>query len=129
MAELDNSSGANTAQSVSIKHYISTGSAMVNSIGPGATSVYGVYNNEAWIGTHTALTGTGANDIRSGVRNFELVSPNIEDRQGMYCRIRSVVYIGSDSLSPLSTVKLKSFVYRASRSIGGSIIPPLIPIK
>ena len=129
MGELDNSSGGNTAQSVTIKHYISTGSAMVTSNGPGATSVYGVYNNEAWIGTHTALTGTGANDIRSGVLNYNLTSTEIEDRQGMYCRIRSVVYINFNSLSPLATVKLKSFVYRASRSVGGSTTAPATPIR
>jgi hypothetical protein len=126
MAELDNSAGGANSGDVVIKHYISTGS--LNSSNA-STSVYEVYNNEIAIGTLTGISNATGTKYSSGVRNYDLFSTEIENRQGMYCRIRSVIYIGLASASPSATVKFKSFVYRASRSVGGSITTPATPIR
>jgi hypothetical protein len=127
MAELDNSADLiNSAGAVTIKHYISTGSLHVAN---NAASVYGVYNNEITIGSATALAAANFGKYSSGVRNYDLVNAEIENRQGMYCRIRSVIYITGTSASTTATVKFKSFVYRASRSVGGSTTTPTAPIR
>jgi hypothetical protein len=130
MAELDNSAGVPYANSgiVTIKHYISTGSLQASN-NNSATSVYEVYNDEISIGSKSGISNTVAPNYTSGVRNYDLTSLQIEDRQGMYCRIRSVIYVSPASPSPSATVKFKNFVYRASRGVGGSIIPPATPIR
>ena len=126
MAELDNSSSTGSASSISIKHYISTGSYLNNNL----VSVYDVYNDEiAIIPTATAIGTAVGGRYSSGARNFDLTGTEIEDRQGMYCRIRSVIYISGTSPSTTATVKFKSFVYRVSRSVGGSTTSPATPIR
>ena len=125
MCEIDNTAGGFTNPSLLIKHYISTGSLYDNST---AVSTYGVYNDEISIGS-TTFSSTAAGVYSSGVLNANLYSSEIENRQGMYCRIRSVIYMGIAAPVPGSTIKLKSFVYRSSRSVGSSIVPPVSPIR
>lgn len=127
MCEIDNTGapGPSANPSLLIKHYISTGSLYDSST---AISTYDVYNNESSIGS-TTFSSTAAGVYSSGVLNANLVSSQIEDRQGMYCRIRSVIYMGIAAAYPNATIKLKGFVYRSSRSVGSSTIPPLNPIR
>lgn len=128
MAELDNFAAlpAISANGVYIKHYISTGSYLANN----SISVYDVYNDEIAISpATTAIGGAIGGRYSSGARNFDLTGTAIEDRQGMYCRIRSVIYIIGSSPSTTATVKFKSFVYRASRNVGGSTTAPPTPIR
>ena len=129
MIEVDNSAygvGINS-RAILIKHYISTGSIYAGST---AASNYDLYNSEQSVGSHITLAGntTGGN-FTSGGRTFDLTSDEIADRQGMYCRIRSVIYTNLATVTLSSTIKLKSFVYRASRSIGGSTTSPATPIR
>jgi hypothetical protein len=127
MCEIDNTGapGPSANPSLLIKHYISTGSLYDSST---AVSTYEVYNDESSIGS-TTFSSTAAGVYSSGVLNANLVSSQIEDRQGMYCRIRSVIYMGTTAAYPTATIKLKGFVYRSSRSVGSSTIPPLNPIR
>jgi len=127
MCEIDNTGapGPSANPSLLIKHYISTGSLYNSST---AVSTYDVYNNESSIGS-TTFSSTAAGVYSSGVLNANLVSSQIEDRQGMYCRIRSVIYMGTAAAYPSATIKLKNFVYRSSRSVGSSTIPPVNPIR
>jgi hypothetical protein len=125
MIELDNSAGGATLGGVTIAHYISTGSLFDTNT---ATSNYDIYNNETLISS-VGISSATAGNYSSGVLNYSITSTNIEDRQGMYCRIRSIVYIINASAVPAATIKLKNFVYRSSRSVGGSTTAPATPIR
>ena len=127
MVEYDNTMNLSSpnATSIAIKHYITTGSLFINNT---ATSNYNVYNDEIAISNAT-IAGTGPGTYSSGVQNLNFGSTYIEDRQGMYCQIRSVIFITGTANQPTATIKLKSFVYRSSRSVGSSTTPPLSPIR
>ncbi len=127
MYELDNSMNPSppTATSIQFKHYISTGSLLQTNT---AASNYDIYNDEILIGTTTLAAATAGN-YSSGVVNLNFTSTYIDDRQGMYCRIRSVIYILGAANQPTATIKLKGFVYRSSRGVGSSTTPPLSPIR
>jgi hypothetical protein len=125
MVEYDNSLGGSTATSIQFIHYISTGSIYDTST---ATSNYEIYNNEVSISTNIIGSAT-AGKYTSGVRNLNFTSTQIEDRQGMYCRIRSVIFINGAASIPTASIKLKNFVYRSSRSIGSSTTSPATPIR
>jgi hypothetical protein len=127
MIEYDNTMNpsAPSATSIAFKHYITTGSLFINNT---VTSNYDVYNNEIAISNAT-ISGTPPGTYSSGVRNLNFTSTEIEDRQGMYCQIRSVIYIQGTSTQPTATIKLKGFVYRSSRSVGSSTTAPANPIR
>jgi len=125
MVEYDNSLGGSTATSIQFIHYISTGSIYNTST---ATSNYEIYNNEVSINTNSIGSAT-AGKYTSGVLNLNFTSTQIEDRQGMYCRIRSVIFINGAASIPTASIKLKNFVYRSSRTVGSSIISPASPIR
>lgn len=111
-----------------IQHYISTASAnLLNN----ANSNYNTFANESLFDTSTVInTTTTAGNYTSGHLNLQLTdsTASIENRQGMYCQIRSVLFYENVSANN-GTVKLKNFVYRSSRQVGSSIIPPVTPIK
>jgi hypothetical protein len=125
MVEYDNSLGGSTATSIQFIHYIATGSIYDTST---ATSNYEIYNNEVSISTNS-IGAAHAGKYTSGVLNLNFTSTQIEDRQGMYCRIRSVIFINGAASIPAATIKLKNFVYRSSRSIGSSTTSPATPIR
>jgi len=126
MIELDNSANPGTASSIFIRHYISTGSLYDNNT---IASNYDVYNDEVSISLTNATGTATAGKYSSGVQNFNFTGTNIEDRQGMYCKIRSVIFISGTASQPTATIKIKDIVYRSSRVAGSATTPPLAPIR
>jgi hypothetical protein len=121
--EINNTSAASV--SLNARAYIASAS-----LGPiVGSSGYGAFENSSTIGNPFALgTSVPAGVIESGAQTSEVTSGlNFSNYQGMYVQIYLVVYTNATAAS--GTVKLKNFVWRTSRAVGGSIIPPLAPIK
>jgi hypothetical protein len=111
-----------------IEHYISTASAILSN---NINTNYNKFSNETLFDiTNVISSQTVAGRYTSGHLNLQLADDtgSIENRQGMYCQIRSVLYYQNVS-SFNGTIKLRNFVYRSSRQVGSSIIPPAFPIK
>jgi hypothetical protein len=121
--EINNTSA--TAVSLIARAYIASAS-----LGPIiGSSGYGAFQDGAAIGNTFALgTSVPAGVIESGAQTTEVTSGDtFSDRQGMYTQMYLVVY--SNNTAATGSVKLKNFVWRTSRSVGGSIIPPAFPVK
>jgi hypothetical protein len=120
--EINNTTG--TSATIVAQGYISSAS-----LGPttGASS-YGLFENGAAMNSSTTPIGTvPAGTIESGAVNKELVSGNnFANRQGMYVQIHLIVY--TTAAGKTGTLKLKNFVFRTSRVVGGSITTPSNPI-
>jgi hypothetical protein len=111
-----------------IEHYISTASAILSN---NINTNYNKFSNETLFDTTNVISiQTVAGRYTSGHLNLQLADDtgSIENRQGMYCQIRSVLYYQNVS-SFNGTIKLRNFVYRSSRQVGSSIIPPAFPVK
>ena len=119
MLEINNTAGTVNSQNFVLAHYISTGSLYtVNN----AISLYEVYTSEDIINTSN-LGATSATQYSSGVLNLNFSTNQISYRQGMYCRIYSIIYRNTAAPEPSATIKLKNFVYRSSRAVGSSTVP------
>jgi len=120
--EINNTTG--TSATIVTQAYISSAS-----LGPttGASS-YGLFENGASMNSVATSIGTvPAGTIESGAVNKELVSGNnFSNRQGMYVQIHLIVY--TTVTGKTGTLKLKNFVFRTSRVVGGSITTPSNPI-
>ena len=90
---------------------------------------YGAFQDNESIGNAFVVgTSVAAGAIESGAQTTEITSGNnFSNRQGMYVQIYLVVYTNATAAS--GTVKLKNFVFRTSRSVGSSIIPPASPVR
>jgi hypothetical protein len=111
-----------------IEHYISTASAILSN---NINTNYNKFSNETLFDTTNVISiQTVTGRYTSGHLNLQLADDtgSIENRQGMYCQIRSVLYYQNVS-SFNGTIKLRNFVYRSSRQVGSSIIPPAFPVK
>jgi hypothetical protein len=111
-----------------IEHYISTASAILSN---DINTNYNKFSNETLFDTTNVISNqTVTGRYTSGHLNLQLADDtgSIETRQGMYCQIRSVLYYQNVS-SFNGTIKLRNFVYRSSRQVGSSIIPPAFPVK
>lgn len=95
------------------------------------SSGYGRFqDNVAMGGAQLLGTAVTSGVIESGAQTLELTNSGADvfsDRQGMYVQIYLIVY--SNQTAASGTVKLKNFVFRTSRSVGGSIITPAIPVR
>ena len=123
--EIDNSaypSSINT--SFTIKHYIATASMYTYN---DTISYYNTFQDYSAISAENISPLVSANKISSGIRNRNMNSIAIQNRQGMYCQIYSVIYFNL-SAATNATIKLRNFVYRSSRSQGASITTPTVPI-
>jgi hypothetical protein len=106
-----------------LRAYIATAS-----IGPiVGSSYYGDFANNASIGNPFAIgTAVPAITIESGAQTSEVTSGiTFANRQGMYAQIYLVAYTNSTVAS--GSLKMKNFVWRTSRTVGGAIIPPASP--
>ena len=106
-----------------------TGRAYIGSASLGpivGSSYYGAFQDNAAIGNRELLVANTPTGIKSGARTLEITTGNtFANRQGMYVQIYLVVY--SSAAAATGTIKMKNFVWRTSRSVGGSISPPIQP--
>jgi hypothetical protein len=113
--EIDNTSGV-TAQ-VLMRAYVATAS-----LGPtGSSAYYGAFQNNSLLSGDIPIgTSVAAGTIESGAQTSEVSSgTTFAARQGMYAQIYLVAYIFSAGRT--GTIKMKNFVWRTSRAVGGSI--------
>jgi hypothetical protein len=117
---------ANTGSSsvtCNARAYIATAS-----LGPTAGSgYYGAFQDDASIGNPFAIgNAVLAATTESGAQTTEVTIGNdFANRQGMYAQIYLVVY--TNTATAAGTLKMKNFVWRTSRVVGGSIITPALP--
>jgi hypothetical protein len=119
--EINNTSGA--AVTCQMRAYVSTAS-----LGPIVGSgYYGAFQDDASIGNPIAIgTSVPATTIESGAQTSEVtVSTTFAERQGMYAQIYLVAYTSATAAT--GTLKMKNFVWRTSRVVGGSTITPALP--
>ena len=99
----------------------------------GLTS-YGIFNNGSTFTSPISLAGTTVpeNSQRSGAVTglYGSISDlTLTNRQGYYVLVHtSIVYSGATAALS-GTLKLKNFVFRTSRTVGGSIIAPTNPVS
>ena len=77
-----------------------------------------------------ALTSIPSTDTRGTSRNIVIggvSNSNFNNYQGQYVRVYAIVRRTSNG-DMSDILKLKNFVYRTSRAVGSSILPPLNPI-
>ena len=111
-AQYDNTGGSGA--SIFMEHYIV--SASLNS--------YDTWIDESNMTQFNPVNTTagGATNEKSRTRDLITAANSaIEDRQGMYVRVYSKIY--STGVAPVGPFKLKSLVYRLSRSVGASTAP------
>ena len=117
---------ANTGSSsvtCNARAYIATAS-----LGPTAGSgYYGAFQDGASIGNPFAIgNAVLAATTESGAQTTEVTIGNdFANRQGMYAQIYLVVY--TNTATAAGTLKMKNFVWRTSRVVGGSTTTPALP--
>ena len=114
-----------TSVTCNARAYVATAS-----LGPTAgSSYYGAFQNDGSIGNPFAIgNAVLASTTESGAQTSEVtIGDNFADRQGMYAQIYLIVYTNTATAG--GTLKMKNFVWRTSRSVGGSTTTPLNPIK
>lgn len=117
---------ANTGSSsvtCNARAYIATAS-----LGPTAGSgYYGAFQDGASIGNPFAIgNAVLAATTESGAQTTEVtIGNNFANRQGMYAQIYLVVY--TNTAVAAGTLKMKNFVWRTSRVVGGSTTTPALP--
>ena len=117
---------ANTGSSsvtCNARAYIATAS-----LGPTVGSgYYGAFQDDASIGNPFAIgNAVLAATTESGAQTTEVTIGNdFANRQGMYAQIYLVVY--TNTATAAGTLKMKNFVWRTSRVVGGSTITPALP--
>jgi hypothetical protein len=100
------------------------------SLGPTAgSSYYGAFQDGGSIGNPFAIgNAVLASTTESGAQTSEVtIGDDFANRQGMYAQIYLIVYTNTATAG--GTLKMKNFVWRTSRSVGGSTITPLNPTK
>jgi len=119
--EINNTSAASVT--CQVRAYIATAS-----LGPiVGSSYYGAFQDGASIGNpFTIGNSVSAGTIQSGAETFEVTNgTTFANRQGMYAQIYLVAY--TSAIAATGSLKMKNFVWRTSRVVGGATIPPLIP--
>jgi hypothetical protein len=105
-----------------MRAYIATAS-----LGPtGSSAYYGAFQDGTSLSNPIPIgISVPSASIKSGAQNSEVTSgTTFANKQGMYAQIYLVAYTTS---SPTGTLKMKNFVWRTSRSVGGSTTTPAIP--
>ena len=91
-------------------------------------SVYGKFDSQNSLSNTIIDTVAPGPILASGAKTVNYSNSAIANRQGIYVLIHTTISV-SNIGSLTGTIKLKNFVYRASRSVGSSIAPaPIGPI-
>ena len=99
----------------------------------GLTS-YGIFNNESTFTSpiNLAATTVPENSQRSGAVTglYGSISDlTLTNRQGYYVLVHTSIVYSGGTAALSGTLKLKNFVFRTSRTVGGSIIAPTNPVS
>jgi hypothetical protein len=99
----------------------------------GLTS-YGIFNSGSTFTSPINLAGTTVpqNSQRSGAVTglYGGISDlTLTNRQGYYVLVHTSIVYSSGTAALSGTLKLKNFVFRTSRTVGGSILAPAIPVS
>jgi hypothetical protein len=86
---------------------------------------YGKFNNQANLQGNQVIETIVPSTATSGAQTVEIKGSanGILNRQGYYVLIHTIVSV-SNNASLTGTLKLKNFVFRTSRSVGGSLTQP-----
>jgi len=123
---------ATSIGSVRAEFYIQSASVTSSA---GTTTGYNSWSNPQALmpgGAFINVTTIDSVATEGGSRTSTIVAGSgittFEDHQGYYVRIYMIVYRTTNGNAG-DLLKLNNFVYRTSRAVGGSIIPPLSPIR
>ena len=99
----------------------------------GLTS-YGIFNNGSTFTSPISLAATTVpeNSQRSGAVTglYGSISDlTLTNRQGYYVLVHTSIVYSGGTAALSGTLKLKNFVFRTSRTVGGSIIAPTNPVS
>ena len=117
-----NNTSANAPQ-MQMRAYIATAS-----LGPtGSSAYYGAFQDGTSLGNPIPIgISVPSASIKSGAQNSEVtLGTTFANKQGMYAQIYLVAYANAGPYT--GTLKMKNFVWRTSRSVGGSTTTPAIP--
>jgi len=125
MLEFRNSAGSNKSLQTAV--YIQSAS-YTSSISDDTADHYDSWSNSTLLSTTTLLSVIGAGDTGSTGRTTELVSGNnLDNFQGTFVKVFLIAqHPGAGHLDSL--LKMKNFVFRTSRTVGGATTPPLAPL-
>jgi hypothetical protein len=86
---------------------------------------YGKFNNQANLQGNQTIDSVGPISSFSGARTAEIkgISSGIINSQGYYVLVHTIIHV-SNNTSLTGTLKLKNFVFRTSRTVGGSLAQP-----
>ena len=88
---------------------------------------YDKFNNQTNLASNNIIDTIGPTSSSSGARTVEIkgTSSGIINSQGYYVLVHTMINV-SNNTSLTGSLKLKNFVFRTSRSIGGSLTQPAI---
>ena len=91
---------------------------------------YGTFNNQAQLLQQASIATAAATSQYSGADTVEIKgnANGITNRQGHYVLVHTQIEV-SNVAGLTGTLKLKNFVFRTSRTVGGSIIAPTNPVS
>lgn len=125
--ECDRTDSVSGTRIISLQAFIANA---ITGSNTGLTS-YGKFNNQSNMATIPIVTIPSGSQ-RSGADTSELKggssATTLTDRQGTYVLVHTMVRINTNPGTLTGTFKMKNFVFRTSRSVGGSIVPsPITP--
>jgi hypothetical protein len=98
----------------------------------GTTTGYNEWSPEESISSNVQITPINSVAIEGGSRTVNITSGagiiTFENHQGYYVRIYMIVERTSNGNAG-DELRLRNFVYRTSRTVGGSTSPPITPIR
>ena len=125
MLEFRNSAGVNKSLQTAV--YIQSAS-YTSSISDDTADHYDSWSNSTLLSTTTLLSVIGAGDTGSTARTTELVTGNnLDNFQGTFVKVFLIAQHPGAGNSA-SILKMKNFVFRTSRTVGGATTPPLVPL-
>jgi hypothetical protein len=88
---------------------------------------YDKFNNQTNLASNNIIDTVGPTSTSSGARTVEIkgTSNGVINSQGYYVLVHTMINV-SNNTSLTGSLKLKNFVFRTSRSVGGSLSQPAV---